>query len=176
MRSARRCALAAVIGASVAFGGFSTVVSANTSGGRPVSAAVQARLRSIVVNFARQNGDSHPTRLRMVETTSTAVGAAHDGGGSFPVYDVAAGGHFVASDASPPPGAEEPTGVGLWMVLERNSSFTVVGWGVDRFDVNLRRLGRVQSLQAAAKRAQDKSMRRDPGSVPRHVDPAADSP
>ena len=80
MRSARRCALAAVIGASVAFGGFSTVVSANMSGGRPVSAAVQARLRSIIVNFARQNGDSHPTRLRMVETTSTAVGAANDGG------------------------------------------------------------------------------------------------
>jgi hypothetical protein len=146
MLSARRCALAAVVGASVSFGGLSAVVSAATTDGRPVSAAVRARLRSIIVNFARQNGDSHPTRLRMVQTTSTAVGAGNDGQGSFPVYDVAASGHFAANDASRPPGAKSPTGVGLWMVLERNNSFTVVAWGVDRFDVNLRRLGKVQSL------------------------------
>jgi len=146
MLSARRCALAALIGAAVAFGGLSTVVSATTTGGRPVSAAVRARLRSIIVNFARENGDSHPTRLRMVETTSTAVCAGCDYQHPFPVYDVAASGHFVANDASPPFGAPTPTGIGLWMVLERNSSFAVVGWGVDRFDVNLRRLGKITNL------------------------------
>jgi hypothetical protein len=58
---------------------------------------------------------------------------------------VAASGRFVAN-ATGAPGAPAPTGIGLWMVLKRNSSFTVVGWGVDRFDVNLRRLGKVQSL------------------------------
>lgn len=146
MFSVRRYGLAVVIGAAVSFGGPSTTVSADTTGGRPVSAAVRARLRSIIVNFARQNGDSHPTRLRMVETTSTAVGAGNIGWGSFPVYDVAASGHFVANDASRPPGAKAPTGMGLWMVLQRNSTFNVVGWGVDRFDVKLRTLGRVQSL------------------------------
>jgi hypothetical protein len=132
----------------VSFGGLSAVVSADPTDGRPVSAAVRARLRSIIVNFARQNGDSHPTRLRMVEATSTAVGAGNDVHGSFPVYDVAASGHFVANAASAPPGAKTPTGIGLWMVLrlDRNNSFTVVGWGVDRFDVNLRGLGKVQSL------------------------------
>jgi hypothetical protein len=145
MLNARRCALAAVIGAAVSFGGLSTAVSANTTGGRPVSAAVRAHLRSIIVSFARQNGDSHPTHLRMVETTSTAVCAGCDYQRPFPVYDVAASGRFVAN-ATGAPGAPAPTGIGLWMVLERNSSFTVVGWGVDRFDVNLRRLGKVQSL------------------------------
>jgi hypothetical protein len=135
-----------VIGVAVSFGGFAGAVSATTTGGWPVSAAVRARLRSIIVNLARQNGDSHPTHLRVVETTSTAVCAGCDYQRPFPVYDVAATGHFVANDASPPPGAPAPTGIGLWMVLERNSSFTIVGWGVDRFDVNLRRLGKVQNL------------------------------
>jgi hypothetical protein len=84
----------------------------------------------------------------MVETTSTAVGAGDvEGQGPFPVYDVAASGHFVANDASPPsPYSPTPTGIGLWMVLERNNSFSVVGWGVDRFAVNLRKFGKVQNL------------------------------
>lgn len=143
----RRGAVAALIGVAVAFGGFSAAVSANATGGRPVSAAVRARLRSIILNAARRNGDSHPRNLRMVETTSTAVGAGGLGQAPFPVYDLAASGHFVANDASPPPGARAPTGIGLWMVVERNGSLLgPVGWGVDRFYVNLRKFGKVQSL------------------------------
>lgn len=132
MLSARRYALVAAIAAVVACGRFSSAVNARATSGRPASAAVRARLRSIIVTFARQNGDAHPTDLRMVETTST--------------YEVAATGHFVANDASPPAGAKAPTGIGLWMVLQRNSTFAVTGWGVDRFDVDLRKLGKVQNL------------------------------
>jgi hypothetical protein len=82
----------------------------------------------------------------MVETTSTAVCPGCNYQQPFPVYDVAASGHFVAYAASPPPGAKAPAGVGLWMVLQRNSKLTVAGWGVDRSPVNLRRLGKVQNL------------------------------
>jgi hypothetical protein len=142
----RRQANKRAIPEAVALGGFSTALSANTTGGGPAGNAVRARLRSIIVQFARQNGDSYPTDLRMVETTSTAIGAGKDGQGPFPVYDVAANGHFVANGASHPPGAKAPTGIGLWIVLKRNSSFSVVGWGIDRFAVNLRKLGKVQNL------------------------------
>jgi len=68
----------------------------------------------------------------MVETTST--------------YHVAATGHFVGYAASRPPGAPAPTGVGLWMVFERNNSFAVIAWGISRTEVNLRKFGKVQNL------------------------------
>jgi hypothetical protein len=126
--------------------GSSGVVSANTTGDLPASNAVRARLRSIIVSFARQNGDSHPRDLRVVETTSTTVESGSVGQPSVPVYDVAASGHFVAYDASIPPGAKAPTGVGLWIVVQRNASFSRLGWGVDKFDVNLRRFGKVKKL------------------------------
>ena len=128
----RGAVAAAVISAAVAFGGFARAVSATTTDSRLASAAVRAHLRSIIVDFARQNGDPHPTHLRMVATTST--------------YHVAATGHFVGYAASGAPGAPAPTGIGLWMVFERNSSFAILAWGISRTDVNLRKFGKVQNL------------------------------
>jgi hypothetical protein len=122
-----------VIGVVVAVGGLSTAVSAHTTTSTSVSAAVGAHLRSIIVAFARENGDRHATHLRMVETAST--------------YRLAASGHFIGYAASIPPGAAPPTGIGLWTTLERNSGFTrLVAWGISRTDVNLRRYGKVLNL------------------------------
>jgi hypothetical protein len=128
----RRAVAATVISAVVAFDGLSSAVSAATTHSRLASAPVRAHLRRIIVNFARQNGDPHPTHLRMVAVAST--------------YRVAATGHFVGYAASGPPGAPAPTGIGLWIVVERNSSFRVLAWGISHTDVNLRKYGQVQSL------------------------------
>ena len=97
-----------------------------------MSAALRAHLRTIIVALARENGDPYPTHLRMVETTTT--------------YRLAATGHFIGYAASIPPGSPPPTGIGLWIVLERNSSFAVLAWGIGQTDANLRKYGKVQNL------------------------------
>jgi hypothetical protein len=105
------------------------------------------QLREMIVAFARRNGESHPTDLRIVETTSTAARALRGSTSnepSFPIYVLIASGHFVSS-GSRPPGARPPVGATLHVLVAREGLGTV-GWGLSPGQPDFETLGTVRSL------------------------------
>jgi hypothetical protein len=116
-----------------------------------VTAAVRARLRSIIMSFAEANAESHPTNLRVVETDSTSAVSALSPGvivnqAPMPVYVVVANGDFVGYMTKRPLGAPPPKGTTLWVLLNSNGSFSAIGWGLGHSNPNLRKLGAVSEL------------------------------
>lgn len=134
--------------AAVLAGLFSTSASGMTQHEHP-DPAVWARLRGIIVSFAAANGDPRPTRLRMVETSSTAawkvLSGSTDSHAAIPVYLVVANGHFVSSGPHPP-GAQAPRGTTLFMLLDRRGGYGTVGWGLNRLSPDLHKLGTLTTL------------------------------
>jgi hypothetical protein len=141
--------LAVVVPTAVVLASFSSGALGAMAADRPASPAVLTKLRTIMESFARQNGEPHPTNLRMVETTSTIAWSVlspdtSDNQGPIAVYVVVANGHFIGMRA--PPGHPAPRGTTLYVLLERNGSYFNVGWGLSRLNPDLRKLGAVQKL------------------------------
>jgi hypothetical protein len=142
--------MAGALGAAVLVFGSNSPGALGITQYRHAGAAVLARLREIVVSFAAANGESHPTHLLAVETSSTRAWPAISAGArvnppSLPVYLVVANGQFVGRDTQAPFPAAAPYGTTLYLVVKRNGVF-VVGWGLNRLDPDLRKLGKVRRL------------------------------
>jgi hypothetical protein len=113
------------------------------------SPAALARLREITMAFAARHGDPHPTHLRMVETTSTALdavwGVRHPNNPPpIPIYVVIANGQFISGGPPRPHGHAAPRGTRLFMQLRR-SDFDLIDWGLD-LDRELHTLGTFTEL------------------------------
>jgi hypothetical protein len=99
--------------------------------GRPVPASAVPRLRAIAKRFAKLNGGHALTQATAVLTThrkaltSATPGDFVPGSGGVPVYLVTMQGHFVAYDASVPPGAAAPAGRYASLVLDARTFDTM---------------------------------------------------
>ena len=103
--------------------------------GRPVPTSALHNLRVIAERAARVNGDRAPAWVTVVVTThekaltSATPGDTEPFGQNTIVYLVTMKGHFVARDASTPPGAHAPAGTYLSMVINART-FKSLDFGV----------------------------------------------
>jgi hypothetical protein len=90
-----------------------------------LTATKLARLKAIVREAAKADGDARPSSVMVYATrrheANVAGGAGTGVPGSQPVYLVIARGHFICSDCSRPAGAAAPSGNVIMMVLDRRT-------------------------------------------------------
>ncbi len=90
-----------------------------------LTATKLVRLKAIVGEAAKAEGDVHPSSVMVFATrrheANIAGGAGTGVPGSQPVYLVIARGHFVCSDCTGPAGAPAPRGNVIMMVLDRRT-------------------------------------------------------
>ena len=90
-----------------------------------LTATKLVRLRAIVREAAKADGDAHPSSVMVYATrrheANVAGGAGTGVPGSQPVYLVIARGHFVCSGCRGPAGAAAPRGNVIMMVLDRRT-------------------------------------------------------
>jgi hypothetical protein len=92
--------------------------------GPAVSASMIPRLTAMAERAAKINGDTTPVQVSVVLTTrqkaltSATPGDLVPGSAHARVYLITMSGHFIAREASVPPGAAAPTGRYLSMVVD----------------------------------------------------------
>jgi outer membrane protein assembly factor BamB len=132
-----------------------TVPVASRSPWRPMTVAVLAKLRTILLHQAKVGGDPRPTRARVVATSSHAAeslltAGSHHGQPSTPAYLVCASGTFDASGISVPPSAHPRHGAATTLclvVLRHGLRVTELSLG-QRYP-DLRELGAVEQVALA---------------------------
>jgi hypothetical protein len=101
----------------------STPVTRRAMSGRPVPASALRTLTAIADRVARLDDDRAPAWVSVVVTThekaltSATPGDTEPSGQQTIVYLITMKGHFVAEDASGPPGTQLPTGTYLSIVI-----------------------------------------------------------
>ena len=90
-----------------------------------LTATKLARLKTIVKDAAKADGDAHPSGVMVFASrrheANIAAGAGSGVPGSQPVYLVVARGHFICTGCTGPLGAAPPRGNVITMVLERKT-------------------------------------------------------
>ena len=117
-----RGAIAAVAGLGMWAPGSATAIQSQ------IPASVRASLRAVAQRAARENGDSHPRDIQVVETTANEAARidreppySSSGPGAL-VYLVALRGHFVCESCSPPKGIRLPHGSVITLTLAVNNT------------------------------------------------------
>ena len=121
-------AAAAVICLVAMVAGLAAGGTARAAGGPRVPASAVARLTELARRAAKVNGDPTPAWATAVLTThAKALTSATPGdftpGAHIPVYLVTVRGHFVAYQASIPPGGKAPSGRYLSLVINARTFF-----------------------------------------------------